>query len=225
MRTGSMRTCASSLERNSRMAGNGQPERDSALAPGDGGKKRRVRVVKSMPKVERQLSDSHPIEVAKGAGTIDRDKLECPAGRDIECSGCGTLIGFLTDRCPICGTKIGSPDLGIVSLFADMQFDGDSSVEMLCPACGERVKLAGGRCPECDELVRAEDPADPDKNVEPVIQDGNVVYMHLDVESGELNCLQRLARKLSFERLTFRLNCGGQVGTERDNDAKTASST
>jgi predicted amidophosphoribosyltransferase len=182
-------------------------------------------VTKPVPKAQRRLSSDLPVEATVDPTAVDTDSLDCPSGRDMECTGCGTLIGFVTDRCPICGTMIGFHDLGIVSLFADMQFDGEISAEMDCPACGERVKLAGGRCPACGELVRPDDAADPDKNVEPLIQDGNVVYMHLDVETGELSCLQRLARKLGFERLTFRLNCGVQGGTERENGAKTASNT
>lgn len=133
----------------------------------------------------------------------------------LECSHCGTAIQFNTDRCPICGTKLESSDTGIVGLFADMDFEWDESGEMECPSCGEHVRLVGGKCPACNEIVAGDRGRNTDK-LDPVIHNENVVFLHFDVESGELNFLQRLARKLGFEQLTVQLDGIGKGGFDQD---------
>ncbi len=133
----------------------------------------------------------------------------------LECSHCGTAIQFNTDRCPICGTKLESGDTGIVGLFTDMDFDWDDAGEVDCPSCGEHVKLAKGKCPACNETVCVERGKASDK-VDPIIHNDNVVFLHLDVESGELNFLQRLARKLGFEQLTVQLEGIGKGGFDQN---------
>ncbi|MBU0684717.1 MAG: zinc ribbon domain-containing protein [Candidatus Thermoplasmatota archaeon] len=134
----------------------------------------------------------------------------------LECSHCGTEIQFDTDRCPICGTALESSDTGLVSLFTDMKFDEVKEDEMDCPLCGEHVTLTKGKCPACSEIVQGGDPRDPSAKVDPVIHNDNVVFMHLDVETGELNYLQRLAKTLGFEQLTVQLDCINKPGFEQD---------
>jgi RNA polymerase subunit RPABC4/transcription elongation factor Spt4 len=142
---------------------------------------------------------------------------------EVECSHCGTLIGFDAERCPICGTKFELADTGLVSLFHDMEFDKECTGNIACPLCGERVELNRGRCPSCGETVCEDNPRDPDRNVAPVIHNENVVFLHLDVESGEVNYLQRLARKLGFEQLTVKLDGIGKGGFDREIDWKSLS--
>jgi len=141
-------------------------------------------------------------------------------GRDsdfmLECGHCGTEIEYDTDRCPICGTALGLSDTGLVSLFTDMKFDEMKEDEMDCPLCGEHVTLTKGKCPACSEVVQSWDPMDPSTKVDPVIHNDNVVFMHLDVVTGELNYLQRLAKKLGFEQLTVQLDGIGKGGFEQD---------
>ncbi len=134
----------------------------------------------------------------------------------LECSHCGTEIQFDTDKCPICGTRLEATDTGIVSLFTDMKFDEAKDDEMDCPLCGEHVKLAKGKCPACSELVQGWDAKDPSAKVDPVIHNDNVVFLHLDVETGELNYLQRLARKLGFEQITVKLESMSKPDFEQD---------
>lgn len=134
----------------------------------------------------------------------------------LECSHCGTAILFNADKCPICGTVLGASDTGLVSLFADMKFDETREDEMDCPLCGEHVTLVKGKCPACSEIVQGWDSMDPSAKVEPLIHNDNVVFMHLDVETGELNYLQRLAKKLGFEQLTVKLDSISKPGFEQD---------
>lgn len=134
----------------------------------------------------------------------------------LECSHCGTAVQFDTDKCPICGTKLDVVDSGIVGLFSDMKFEDENSKDIDCPHCGEHVTLMNGKCPDCGEAVRGWDPAEVVEKLDPVIHTDNVVFLHLDVESGELNYLQRLARKLGFEQMTVHLDGISRNGFDQD---------
>jgi len=128
----------------------------------------------------------------------------------LECSHCGTAVQFTIDRCPICGTKLDVKDTGIVGLFADMEFgENDLEEELDCQLCGEHVSLVQGACPACHEKVEGADSAG---KINPVVHGDNVVFMHLDVQTGELNYLQRLAKRLGFEQMTVHLDGIGKGG-------------
>jgi rubrerythrin len=128
----------------------------------------------------------------------------------LECSHCGTAVQFSIDKCPICGTKLDVKDAGIVGLFADMEFgENDLEEELDCPFCGDHVTLVHGACPSCKENVQGADAAE---KIEPVIHGDNVVFMHLEVETGELNYLQKLAKRLGFEQMTVHLDGIGKAG-------------
>jgi len=142
---------------------------------------------------------------------------------EVECTNCGTLIGFDAERCPICGTKFETADTGLVSLFSGMEFDKDCSGEFECPLCGEKVELNKGKCPSCGEVVHENNPKDPDRNVEPVIHNENVVFLHLDVASGKVNYVQKLARKLGFEQVSVKLDGIGKCSFDQATDWKSLS--
>jgi hypothetical protein len=151
------------------------------------------------------------------------EKDSCAPDVEVECTNCGTLICFDAERCPICGAKFDIADTGLVSLFSGMEFDSDSSGDIECPLCGEKVVLEKGMCPSCSEVVQADNPKDPSRKVEPVIHNENVVFLHLDVSSGNVNYIQRLARKLGFEQLTVKLEGIGKVGFDKETDWKSLS--
>jgi len=132
----------------------------------------------------------------------------------IECENCGTLIEYLTERCPICGRKFDVADTGLASLFSDMDFDTDSETEIDCPVCGEKVKPSRGRCPACKESIGFKRD-DPGIKVDPIVHDDNVVFVHLDVESGEVNCLQRVENSSGLEHLSVHVETIGQGEFER----------
>jgi len=132
-----------------------------------------------------------------------------------ECANCGTLIEFFTDRCPICGKKFEVAHTGLVSLFSDMNFDTDRAAEIDCPVCGEKIRPSRGKCPECREPIGFASPDDPGVKVDPIVHDDNVVFVHLDVESGEVNCLQRVENSSGLERLLVHLETIGQGEFDR----------
>ena len=144
---------------------------------------------------------------------------------EVECTGCGTLVGFDAGKRPICGTEIEAKDVGLVSLISGAEFAGDGLGDIGCPLCGEKGSLVDGKCPSCGEIVCEDNPKDPSGNVEPVVRNENVVFLHLDVESGEVNYLQRLSRKLGFEQLTVKLNGIGNRGFDREPDMNSVSRT
>ncbi len=121
------------------------------------------------------------------------------------CSECGTALEFATDRCPLCGASMDSPDAGLVGLVSEMTFDGDASEEMVCPQCGEQVRLAKGKCPECKALIVRSDQNGRSARLDPIVHGDNVVFLHLDVMTGELSYLQRAVKKEGFEKMTLRL--------------------
>ena len=132
-----------------------------------------------------------------------------------ECANCGTIIEFYTDRCPICGKRFDVSDTGLVSLFSDMKFETDRPGEVNCPVCGDMVKPSRGKCPACKELIAFSGPKDPGIKVDPIIHDDNVVFIHLDVEAGEVNCLQRSEEGFGLERVSVHLENIGQGEFER----------
>jgi predicted amidophosphoribosyltransferase len=134
----------------------------------------------------------------------------------IVCSNCDTEIEFEADRCPICGAKLDKNEGGLVGLFTDMEFDSDESTEMDCPFCGDHVVLVNGICPACNETVRPADVGSPAERVDPVIHMENVVFLHLDVSTGEVNFLQKLAKRQGFEQMTVQLEGIGDSGFDRD---------
>jgi len=134
----------------------------------------------------------------------------------VVCSSCDTEIEFEVDQCPICGAKLDKAEGGLVGLFTGMEFDSDESMEMDCPFCGEHVVLANGTCPACNEAVRPADVGSPEERIDPVIHMGNVVFLHLDVSTGEVNFLQKLARNQGFEQMTVQLEGIGRSGFDKD---------
>lgn len=132
------------------------------------------------------------------------------------CSNCDTEVEIDVDLCPICGAKLEKHESGLVGLIDGTEFDKDDSPEMECPFCGEHVLLEEGRCPACKEMVHPADDSGPSERVESVIHMDNVVFLHLDVSTGEVNYLQRLARNRGYEQLTVKLDEIGRGGFEKD---------
>ena len=117
-----------------------------------------------------------------------------------ECPHCGTGVQLEVDLCPICGSKLGDPDGGLVGLFDGMEFR-DEDREIDCPLCGEHVVLVEGTCPACNELVTGHNRGDaPD--VEPLVHGHDILLMRLDVEAGEVSYLQRAKDGEGWDQVT-----------------------
>jgi len=133
-----------------------------------------------------------------------------------ECTHCGTLVELNTDRCPICGTRLELGDTGLVGIFTDMEFDPGPIGDADCPFCGEHVTFESGKCPSCGNDIGECDGRDPVCRVRPVLRVDNVVFLHLDIETGEINFLQRNGAKHSYEQASVQLEGIGHGGFEQD---------
>jgi predicted amidophosphoribosyltransferase len=117
-----------------------------------------------------------------------------------ECPHCGTGVQLDVDLCPICGSKLGNPDGGLVGLFDGMEFR-DEDREIDCPLCGEHIVVEDGTCPACNEPVVADQRGDASE-VEPLVHGHDILLMRLDVESGEVSYLQRAKDGEGWDQVT-----------------------
>jgi RNA polymerase subunit RPABC4/transcription elongation factor Spt4 len=132
-----------------------------------------------------------------------------------ECRRCGTVIELDTDRCPMCGAPLGQDDEGLVGVFKDMEFDPSPFEEADCPFCGEHVRLALGSCPECGRALDTRDDGDPNLKVLPLLKADNVVFVHLDIETGEIDILQRNAARHRYDQASMFLDLAENGGHGR----------
>jgi rubrerythrin len=133
-----------------------------------------------------------------------------------ECAHCGTVVELNTDRCPICGTKLELGDTGLVGMFTDMEFDAGPLDDADCPFCGEKVSLDSGKCPACSNDLGACGDCDPAHKVRPVLRAENVVFLHLDIVTGEINFLQRNTARHGYDQVSVQLDGIGNGGFEQD---------
>jgi len=133
-----------------------------------------------------------------------------------ECTHCGTVVELNTDRCPICGTRLELGDTGLVGMFTDMDFDPGPFDDADCPFCGEHVTLVSGKCPSCLNNVCSECDHDPAGKIRPVLRADNVVFLHLDIGTGEINFLQRTTSRAGYEQASVQLDGIGNNGFDQD---------
>jgi len=137
------------------------------------------------------------------------DDEKSSLGEVCECHKCGTALQYETDRCPVCGARFDEGDTGIVGLLADRGLDWEACAELDCPQCGEHVTLVGGKCPACGTVLLSDDTGQEDAPRSSLVSAENVIFVHLDVESGEMEYLQRLHKNRGFEHMAVRLDGAG----------------
>lgn len=159
------------------------------------------------------------IHFSPESGTISYiENKENEPGIELECGNCGTIVEFEAERCPICGERFQKVDTGLVGLFCDMDLDDkDRTSEIDCPFCGEHILPKEGVCTKCHEHVQVSGPKDVANKVIPLIKELNVVFLHLDIESGEIEYMRKLARSRSLEHTTIQLE---SVGVDRFDSGK-----
>lgn len=141
---------------------------------------------------------------------LDDDRTD--PGFVSECSHCGTVVELMTATCPMCGTPLEHLSVGLVDIFADMEFDPEPFLDADCPYCGEHVTLTSGNCPSCGEAVDVRDERDPTLKVRPVLRTKDVVFLHLDIETGEINVLKRNGVGHGYDQVFLHLNGAGNDG-------------
>jgi hypothetical protein len=141
---------------------------------------------------------------------IDDDKNTF--GAVCECHKCGTAMQFEAEKCPVCGTRFDEGDTGIVALLGKEGLHWPGPSEMDCPQCGEHVKLVRGMCPECEASIVPSGKAGADERLDRLVSAENVVFVHLDVESGEIEYLQRMSGNRGFGHKAVHIEDTGSDG-------------
>jgi RNA polymerase subunit RPABC4/transcription elongation factor Spt4 len=151
----------------------------------------------------KRLTKGELLDRSFSAGPAKADSLAHgqPLGIEVECRRCGTVIQFVTGKCPICGSEIGAGFSGLAEFLAGSTFEDERCMEEACPACGELVRLETDICPACNEAVR-----NGENRVLPVEVGDNVVFIHLDVLTGEICCLRRMREEKGLEQVCLRLD-------------------
>jgi len=170
-------------------------------------------VEKGLKKKVRRLAGSRPA-VAEQTKSSAPKPPELPPGITLEaseqvlltCGRCGAMIEFKVDKCPLCGAELVAGDSGILGLVEDLRFDDDQPNEVDCPFCGERVAMVDGRCPACSEEFDEASSPEKFRKVSPVVQEHDIVYLHLDVESGDLDYVHKT--DAGHEQLKINLSDG-----------------
>lgn len=134
----------------------------------------------------------------------------------LECINCNTLIQLDIDRCPLCGHPLEVSDVGLLNLIQGSDFDEGCPSELECPHCGEHVTLRDGCCPACESVIVDLSPGSPGKKVVPLIKAENVVFIHIDLETGDLNFLQKHLNRVAIEHASIQLDGIGNDGVNED---------
>lgn len=130
-----------------------------------------------------------------------------------ECSHCGTVVELSTSRCPICGTPMEHLKVGLVDMFTGMEFDPEPFDDADCPYCGEHVRPRAGDCPSCGKAIGFKSRRDPDMKVKPVLRDRDVVFIHLDIDTGDISVLRRDRTRHRYDQGLLHLN-GAEDGSQ-----------
>lgn len=121
-----------------------------------------------------------------------------------ECLNCKTVIEFDAGRCPFCNEPLKKIEEGIVEIVNGVIVGEDLDMEIsravFCPICGDLLALDGGHCIVCETKLVS--PLDEDfSRLCPVVPSSNLVFLHLDVENGDLNYLSNSGKPSCQEAL------------------------
>ena len=124
----------------------------------------------------------------------------------LECPQCSAVVQLDEERCPVCGTTLEPSDVGILSLLRGLDFNSEDLSELECPQCGEHVTLENGVCPVCEAMICDPEGSGDDKKLVPVIGNDNVVFIHMDLEKGDLNFIQKHLGKITPDHVSIQLD-------------------
>lgn len=129
-------------------------------------------------------------------------RKKVPGNGEPRCQSClGTKTGRRGVAGPLPSNDEGACSKGLAHLLSDMPFDVTIPRSLGCPLCGERVRLRKGVCPSCHEPIFVDTPGSRWDKVSPVVSADGIVFLHFDVESGEMSYLQGGSGKFGVERV------------------------
>jgi len=126
-----------------------------------------------------------------------------------ECQNCGTLLEVPVKSCPLCGGALKRIMGGVAALVSGAVtgggIDADPSGQLFCQSCGDMATPIGGRCNNCGSRLtpQSENLSNPVLRMMP---SESISFVHLNVESGMMECLSKSDRPESagFESERFR---------------------
>lgn len=134
----------------------------------------------------------------------------------LECPHCSAVVQFDVERCPICSTALETTDVGILSLLSGMDFDSCEMSELECPQCGEHVRLVKGTCPVCDSMIVDPEGSGDENKLLPIVGTDNIVFVHIDLEKGDLNYVQKHLSKVALDHISIQLEQIGSGGFDQE---------
>jgi len=153
------------------------------------------------PIVEQKAVDCGYFDVASGkvafTGPSCANKYELS-----ECQNCATMIEVPVRSCPLCGgnTKKIVGGLGAVlsGALAWGSMNGESRTKVFCQSCGEIVAARNGKCELCGGNLIPQSESLSNPILRPMSAE-SVVFVHLNVESGEMSYLSEGERAASSD--------------------------
>jgi RNA polymerase subunit RPABC4/transcription elongation factor Spt4 len=109
-----------------------------------------------------------------------------------ECLNCKTILEFEAKKCPFCNEPLKKIEDGIVEIVNGVivgeDLDMEISRDVFCPICGDLLALEDGHCIVCETKLVS--PSDESlASLCPVVPSDNLIFLHLNVENGDLNYL------------------------------------
>jgi len=119
-----------------------------------------------------------------------------------ECLNCGTLLEVPVRSCPLCGGALIQMTGGLTKLIsgviAGSRIAPDPTGRIFCQSCGDMVDGKGSSCSNCNARLI---PQSVELSI-PLIRifpTKNIVFAHLNIESGTMECLSQDGRPESIE--------------------------
>lgn len=119
-----------------------------------------------------------------------------------ECLNCGTLLEIPVKSCPLCGGALDQLTGGLTKLMsgaiAGSRITTDLSGRVFCQSCGDMAYNKGGNCSNCTARLSPQS-VELSIPLSSIFPSENIVFAHLNIESGTMECLSQDGQSESIE--------------------------
>ncbi|MDH4123220.1 MAG: hypothetical protein OEV21_03950 [Thermoplasmata archaeon] len=124
-----------------------------------------------------------------------------------ECQNCTLTLDIPFDNCPLCGGEMTRVIQVQKTIKSDVDADKAAKARKprtVCPVCGSYSRTGKGCCVSCGTIFKQ---SSKDNKVQPIMPTKRLVFMHLDVESGKIEYIEKNSNRNKFGE--FILDDGG----------------